>query len=256
MSGDPENTNLWADADLWVAPVGTSLPASATVAMSSIPGWSLVGLLEGNDGFDNNRSQSKTDHPAWGVGVVKVSRKDYKEELAFTALEDNETTMSLVWPGSTPTLRKVPKPKPILVCKELREGTRVKRAITAAYGEADAGSFKESEPDLTKYPIVVTIYPTGAGDLWIIQDTGIVNVTALTLTGTGPAAVGAIGKITATATLAPSGTLDVTEHATWTSSDPAVATVTRGFVEALDEGTAMITAFYGGESDDVTVTVA
>ena len=47
----------------------------------------------------------------------------------------------------------------------------------------------------------------------------------------------------------------VTETVTWTSSDPAVATVVNGFVEATGAGTATITATVGGVSATCEVTV-
>ncbi|MGE5701753.1 MAG: Ig-like domain-containing protein, partial [Clostridia bacterium] len=59
------------------------------------------------------------------------------------------------------------------------------------------------------------------------------------------------------ATLSNKKTDDVTELATWSSSEPAVATVDEnGKVTALDTGTTVITATYGGETIELTVKVS
>ncbi len=66
-------------------------------------------------------------------------------------------------------------------------------------------------------------------------------------------------QFTATAYYTDSSTADVTYSATWISSAPECASVVEGMVSALAEGTAMITAQYGGissESASVTVTAA
>jgi len=48
---------------------------------------------------------------------------------------------------------------------------------------------------------------------------------------------------------------DVTEQATWTSSNPLVATVTGGFVTAAGVGTARITAVYQGHTKSLAFSV-
>lgn len=50
-------------------------------------------------------------------------------------------------------------------------------------------------------------------------------------------------------------TEDVTEKAEWSSSDPSVASVTKGYVSALKTGEAVITAKYGDKSVSITVDV-
>lgn len=55
----------------------------------------------------------------------------------------------------------------------------------------------------------------------------------------------------------PPGTMDVTTGVTWTSSDPSIATVNPlGLVTAVADGTATITASFGGISGTCAVTVS
>ncbi|MGE5703555.1 MAG: Ig-like domain-containing protein, partial [Clostridia bacterium] len=63
-------------------------------------------------------------------------------------------------------------------------------------------------------------------------------------------------QLTLEATLSNKETEDVTELATWTSSDQTVATVDEnGKVTAIASGTAVITATYGGETTELSVEV-
>ena len=82
------------------------------------------------------------------------------------------------------------------------------------------------------------------------------NVTAIALTPTTVAvAHGATAQLTATGTLAQGGTDDVSQLATWTSSNSAVAEVDEnGLVTTLTAGSAIITATLNGITATRTVT--
>lgn len=165
MARDPDKAALWADADVYVAPVNTAIPADIDADFSA--SWQMVGLLDGDAGFVTSRSQDQTDFAAWGVGVIKTSRKNFKATVKFTVLEDNAVTRSLIWPDSTYDEIVVPQPTPIMVAFELREGDKKKRLITRNYATVDVdGDFTEGEADLTKYPLVATIVPDGDGVLF------------------------------------------------------------------------------------------
>jgi uncharacterized protein YjdB len=62
-------------------------------------------------------------------------------------------------------------------------------------------------------------------------------------------------QVTLTATDANGASRNVTSEAKWTSSKPAVADVKKGLVTAYGQGTATITAAYGGQSVAITVRV-
>jgi hypothetical protein len=169
MAGDPNNAALWADADVYVAPPGTTLPADADTAFAAA--WGLVGLLDGEAGFTHARAEEENDFYAWGGILVRTSRRNFKLTAGFTALEDNDTTRSLIWPGSSATTLKVPRPKPVLLALEKREDDKVHRLITARHAVIKLNAdVTESETDLTKYPLLATIFPTAAGDLWTVQE--------------------------------------------------------------------------------------
>jgi hypothetical protein len=254
MSGDPTKANLWTDADVYVS---TNLSAALPVDADTQFGvdWNLVGLLDGDDGFPETRDEDTSDLFAWGGILVRTSRQHFKLTKSFTALEDNETTFGLIWPGSTSDMIKVPKPARVLVAFETREGDKVRRLITALYAEVTLdGDHGENETDLESATLACTIFPTSGGDLFHRQSTPVLDSIAVA-PATLTVADGEIGALTATATYSDSSTGNVTGAATWSSSDPTKATVSAGFVTGVAAGTATITATYGGQTDTCAVTV-
>lgn len=172
MGGDPANASLWADADVYVADLGAAIPADEDTAFSG--DWDLIGLLDGDEGFSYERSESKTDHFAWGGVLVRTSRKDFKMTAKFTALEWNDTVRGLVYPNSPAGTIIVPRPNRILIAFETREDDVVRRLISAYQAEVDVdGTITDQEDDLTRYPLIATIFPNGDGELFTEQPTNL-----------------------------------------------------------------------------------
>jgi hypothetical protein len=253
VAGDPLKANLWTDADVYISTnLSATLPADADTPFGV--DWDLVGLLDGDDGFPESRDEDTDDKYAWGGMLVKTSRNHFKLTKSFTALEDNDTTFALLWPGSTPTKIKIPRPARVLVAFETREGEKVRRLITSQYAEISLdGDHGENETDLESATFVATIFPTSDGDLFDRQTTP--TLVSISIPTTLSVADGAIGSLTATATYSDATTANVTALATWTSSAPAKATVSAGFVTGVDPGSSTVTANYLGEVDTCAVTV-
>jgi hypothetical protein len=170
VAGDPTNASLWTDADVYVGPLTAVNPA--TIDDPFPAEWGLVGLLDGDEGFTESRDEDTDDKYAWGGILVRTSRAHFKLTKSFTVLEDNATTRSLIWPGSTDTQIIVPKPERIKIAFETREGDIVKRLISAQYAEVDLdGDVQENETDLTAYSLVATIFPTSGKVLFNRQFT-------------------------------------------------------------------------------------
>lgn len=254
MSGDPTKANLWTDADVYVSfDLSAALPADANTPFG--PAWNLVGLLDGDEGFPETRDEDTDDKFAWGGILVRTSRNHFKLTKAFTCLEDNTITRQLVWPGSTETRIKVPKPAQVLVAFETREGEKVRRLITSDHAECSLdGDHGENETDLESATIVATIFPTGDGWLFERQSTPVLESLSVTPT-TLSVADGEIGALVAVADYDDDSTTIVTSAADWSSSDPAVATVSAGFVTGVSAGSATITASYNGQTDTAAITV-
>ncbi len=255
MAGDPLKANLWTDADVYISTnLSATLPANAAIPFG--PDWDLVGLLDGDDGFPESRDEDTDDKFAWGGILVRTSRQHFKLTKSFTALEDNDTTYSLLWPGSSPTQIVVPRPARVRIAFETREGDKVRRLISAQYAEvALDGDHGENESDLESMTFAATIFPTSGGVLFDRQTTPI--LTALDVSpATKSLTVGQIGSLTATATYDDSSTADVTSACTWSTSAASKATVTSGYVTGVAAGSATITAAYQGQTDTCAVTVS
>jgi len=248
MSGTPANASVWADADVYIAPIGSPLPADTSAAFSGA--WSLVGLLDGSDGFEESRDQDEKDHFAWGGILVATTRKNFKLTKKFSVLEDNVATRSLIWPGSTATELKVPVPTSILIAFETRSGGKVRRLISANYAQVNLdGSIKDSEEDLTKATLVATIFPTTAspGVLFTVQAVPEIASIAITPLTLALSLAGAnVKPLVATATYTDATTGVISAQAAWTSATPAKATVDGRYVTGVATGTSNVSCTYGG----------
>ncbi|WP_459249510.1 Ig-like domain-containing protein [Streptomyces youssoufiensis] len=232
--------------------LAAALPADAETPWGV--DWSLVGLLDGDEGFPETRDEDTDDKFAWGGILVRTSRQHFKLTKSFTALEDNEVTYSLLWPGSSPTQIVVPRPAKVKIGFETREGEKVRRLASALYAEvALDGDHGENESDLESMTFAATIFPTANGVLFDRQTTPVLE--SLSIPATLSVADGAIGSLVATATYSDATTADVTAEASWSSSAPAKATVSAGFVTGVDPGSATVTATYQGQTDTCAVTV-
>jgi hypothetical protein len=165
MAGDPANADHWTEADVYVGSLVAATPADEDTPFSA--DWDLVGLLDGDAGFEHTREEDQTDRFAWGGILVRTLRRNFKYTVAFTPLEYNATTRSLLWPGSGPGELIVPRPARIKIAFETREGTAVRRLISSYQAEvAVNGSYSETESDVTVYPLIATIFPDADGVLF------------------------------------------------------------------------------------------
>src|SRR5690606_41721003 len=92
MAGDPTKANIWPDADVYVGPLTATDPIDIDTPFGA--DWDLVGLLDGEAGFVQAREEEVEDHYAWGGILVRTSRRNFKQTITFTALEDNDVTRS------------------------------------------------------------------------------------------------------------------------------------------------------------------
>lgn len=172
MAGDPTKTNLWNEADVFFAPLGSAIPVDVDEEFDE--DWGLVGILDGDAGFNESRSEDVGDLFGWGGVLLKTTRKNFKLTKSFTALEHNDVTFALQWPNS-PEGGPLVVPRPIrqLCAYETRDtaaGT-VHRLISTFEAEASLdGDVAENETSIAGLPFISTIFPNGAGELWTPQD--------------------------------------------------------------------------------------
>ncbi|WP_020647590.1 Ig-like domain-containing protein [Paenibacillus sp. HW567] len=127
---------------------------------------------------------------------------------------------------------------------------------SAVWASADKSIALVSKGLITGYSVgTTTITGTYNGvKATVTVDIGTARHLALSETNLN-LAVNATKAITLTATFADGTTADVTNKATWSSSDEAVAFVSKGSITTYSEGNATITASYGSKNVTVTATV-
>lgn len=169
MAGDSANARLWMDADVYVSfDLDAVVPATVVTAFSAA--WNLVGLLNGDDGFPEARSEDVSDHYAWGGILMRTSRKNFKLTKGFTAFEQNAVVNRLMWPGSVGATVKVPRVEPVKIAFETRDGSTIKRLISTGTAEIMVdGDRPENETDISWVKFQATIFPTNAGELFTVQ---------------------------------------------------------------------------------------
>lgn len=261
MSGNPDNASIWGDADVYIA---NDLDAPIPVDENAPFGlaWDLVGLLDGEAGFEESRSRDSSDFFAWGGLLIRTARRNFVLTRKFVCLEENAVTTGLIWPGSVTGERRIPIPNHRFKAafETTDEGVgKVKRVITRRHAEVeDVGTIKDSESELTKLEITIKVYPDADGVLFDVQpDEGAPTLASISLTpATLGIGVGDYAPFTVTATYSDSSTRDVTTATVFSSSDAAKATVTRGFARGIAVGPATVTAAFGDEIDTSVVTVS
>lgn len=172
MSGDPTNAALWQGADVYIAPSGTSGPADVSTAWAS--GWDPVGLLDGEQGFTEQRAQTSSDFYAWGGLLVKNTKSKFKRTIKFVALEDNDIVFNLVNPGSTRATTTgittssvvVPENIEFAIGFEVQDGDKVRRRVCQRATLESVADVKDSEGALTAYEVTVVLYPQSDGTIY------------------------------------------------------------------------------------------
>lgn len=171
MSGDVDSPRIWAGADVYVAPVGSTAPTDTTTALDAA--FKALGLLS-DDGATEGRSEDTTDHYAWGGILVRTTRAHHKRTMKVTALEDNDIVFKLVNAGSTSatvtgrTTRtvKVPTTDPRAFVFELTDGTNTWRRHIAKGEVLEVADIAFSESDMTAYELTINVYPAADGTLF------------------------------------------------------------------------------------------
>lgn len=260
MSGNPDKASIWGDADVYISN-DLSAPNPADENTPFGIAWDLVGLLDGEAGFEESRSRDTSDYFAWGGLLIRTARRNFVLTRKFVCLEENAVTLGLVWPGSVTGERRIPianhRFKAAFETVDAGVG-KVKRVITRRHAEVEeVDTIKDSESELTKLGITIKVYPDADGVLFDVQpDEGVATLASISLTPAILALdVGEFAPLTVTATYSDTTTRDVTAGVVFSSNAPAISAVTRGFAEGVAVGSAVLTANFGGQTDTAAVTV-
>lgn len=157
----------------------TATATDVTVSVAAANGWSFVGILDGGQGFTEGVETQSQDHTGWGYGVIAVTYQGQKVTKTFTALEENETVMGLVYDIAGATfddetgtyqgnLGVKDFTEKVLVAFVTRSGLVERRQISKGHATIAATSAgTESETALGSKGFTATIIPDANQDLWL-----------------------------------------------------------------------------------------
>lgn len=172
MAGDTSNPRVWANADVFTAPLGTTAPTDIATVFSGA--WDDLGLMS-EDGFTEAQSDTQDDKYAYGGILVRTTRSKHKRTMKVIALEDNPIVFALVNPGSdvsttsaiTTRNVKVPVTDRRAFALELRDGNITKRRIIPSGEILAIGDIAISDSQMVAYEMTITIYPDADSVLYI-----------------------------------------------------------------------------------------
>lgn len=168
MAGTPGNAAVWGGADVLIAPTTATIPTGNEAFSAD---WKYVGCLDGGQGFEEAIEQDSTDHSAWGFGVIATTYGNTKVTKTFTALEENEVVMGLVYDVSGMTfddeagtyvgdLKVRDNTTRVRVAFVTTSGDTERRMITKNYATVAAtAAGTESEEALASKGFTATIVP-------------------------------------------------------------------------------------------------
>lgn len=169
MARNPDNVNIWQDARVWTAPGSAARPTLPTDADTAVleTAWFEFGILDGDDGFGEERSMDETEHFGWGIGLIKIGTKNFALKRTLSALEDNETTRSVLWPGSTASKLVMPKPVSLWLGFDTVSDTgKVERLWTTRPSRLTVPNNNRNESDITKLEITANVFANGLGEVF------------------------------------------------------------------------------------------
>lgn len=169
MARNPDNVNIWQDARVWTAPGSAARPALPTDADTAVieTAWFEFGILDGDAGFGEERSMDETEHFGWGIGLIKIGTKNFALKRTLSALEDNEITRSVLWPGSTASKLVMPKPVSLWLGFDTVSDTgKVERLWTTRPSRLTVPNNNRNESDITKLEITANVFANGLGEVF------------------------------------------------------------------------------------------
>lgn len=190
MARNPENASIWTDARVYMSTAveRPAIPADITASVTEAndydfaAGWIDFGLLDGENGFGEERSSDETKHYAWGAGLIKIGNRNFELTRTFTLLEpENPSVQAVLWPGSTDT--KLVMPKPLyawLGFETVSDQGRKERLFTVQRAQLSTPSNNRNESDLTRVEVTAYIIGKTVGsnvEMFDRQATGVAPVT-------------------------------------------------------------------------------
>lgn len=242
------------------APIGTTLPTSATASLAS--GFVELGYVS-EDGVVNSNTPETSNVKAWGGQVVLILQTEKKDEWKLKLLEAlNPNVLETVYGSDNVTYNAVAGTIAVeanadqladqcYVIDTVMKGGAMKRIVIPCGSLSSLADIVYKDDEAIGYEITISALPDSSGnnhyEYIVLASSGTAGLTLDK--STLSVAKNATSQIVATTT--PAG-----GHVIWGTSDPSKATVdSNGLVTGVAAGSAVITAYFGGVTASCTVTV-
>jgi hypothetical protein len=151
---------------VWVAPIGTTVPTTATGALD--PAFKNMGYIT-DAGLVNSVKSDTQEINAWGGDLVLKGQTKFGETFMVNLLETNAEALAVYYgsanvtvSGSNITVKQTSQqlPNVVVVFETLLTGGRVKRIVVPNGQIVDrSGDITYTDGDATAYPALFQAYP-------------------------------------------------------------------------------------------------
>lgn len=154
------------------APIGTTVPTSASAALAS--GFVNVGYIS-EDGLTNNISRNSSEERAWGGDVVNVFETEFSDTFSLKLLESTNTdVLKLVFGstnvsgtlsgGITVNVNADQHPDGVFVVDMILKNDAVKRVVIPVGRVTSVGEISYQDDESTGYDITITAQADSSGN--------------------------------------------------------------------------------------------
>lgn len=171
-----DSGNIWAatiaadGASVYAAPLGTTLPTSATGTLNAA--FKDLGWVS-EDGVTNSIKRDTTKHYAWGGDVVKTTQDRYTETVKFALLESSAEVLKVAYGAGNVTVPGTDQLKvehsSLMLARQsfvvdFVDGDRAGRIVIREGMVTELGDVKYVHKDLVMYDLTVDVYKPDNGD--------------------------------------------------------------------------------------------
>lgn len=156
---------------IWRAPVGTTLPTTATEALAAA--FVCMGYLS-TEGLKNNNTKDHTEIKAWGGDIVAVPMTGHTDKFSGTFIESLNTEVlkaahgagnvsGTLSTGITVTVDSEDDTEYVYVIDMEMHGSVKKRVVVPFGMITEVGEVTYKDDDVTGYPLTITAMPDSSG---------------------------------------------------------------------------------------------
>lgn len=163
MSLDASKVEVAVTGAVYLAPLGTTLPANSSVALDAA--FKNVGYVS-EDGITESPEEDNTEIRAWQNGdIVRRVQSSHEIQYQFMMLETNEVSLAAYYGNYLAGDVKITGeqlPRQCMVIETIDDG-KLRRRVAPVAQVVERGELSLTNDDATGYDITLTCYPDTDG---------------------------------------------------------------------------------------------